>query len=696
MAGIVRIRDLSSEISLSGDIYLPVDKDTYVSNAKKITLNDIAAYVIYNVDPISGLTYDLNTGDLTLETLYGYYVTNLENNLASGMTDVWIDNPQNNEILVYDNGYWVNSAATFSGNVDGTLSGLTDTVINSPLSGQSIIFYNDVWINSDVRIGMAEDGDYTDGLFTDFTDLTTVGTAVDRFNEILKALAPPPAPLLDNTSIILGGTVQTSNGKLSFGTDNDISGYYSDSKTVGTLIKLSAGDGNETGVFNESTPAHSYAYPANAFRNEGEIKVRCVYSGTTYEHVVDLDTIPETSYNNTVANITINLAAALPVKFQDNTDFEQFKYRTGSWSISYNNFDNGINNVEILYESSIIGSDEFAVDKDITPTTVSSPLLSSLIMLGSKYLSGVEYYTSGTATYTGDINDAYKNTYQYNGNISFTTSNCSVPSSTIADVSGPGSESIIISLNKTATITASRLLDESIGVRINVVDRTLDRDDTPANLIQYINNILMDNVPDNSTNTKDYFNGENYRLKDVVYSTTSDITSSSNVWDSHDNLTGITGLQIYGGDLVYPSIDFSSIINGPVGNPNYSGLSGARTFVRKYYLGTGVSNMVFKINGSGSGSFKATTDTTGNYIHVEISTGKSPGPSLTGWKDAYRTVANGGCYSSTYGDTKAFGGDWGITFGTDGTAYSSGYAIVRLTTNSSIIATDMELKEFVP
>ena len=36
------------------------------------------------------------------------------------------------------------------------------------------------------NIGAAEDGTYTDGLFTDFTIATPVGTAVDRFNEVLK------------------------------------------------------------------------------------------------------------------------------------------------------------------------------------------------------------------------------------------------------------------------------------------------------------------------------------------------------------------------------------------------------------------------------------------------------------------------------------------------------------------------------
>ena len=40
-------------------------------------------------------------------------------------------------------------------------------------------------------IGAAEDASYADGLFTDFTTSTTVGTAVDRFNEVLKFCSEP-------------------------------------------------------------------------------------------------------------------------------------------------------------------------------------------------------------------------------------------------------------------------------------------------------------------------------------------------------------------------------------------------------------------------------------------------------------------------------------------------------------------------
>jgi hypothetical protein len=46
--------------------------------------------------------------------------------------------------------------------------------------------------SSTIAIGPAEDGAYTDGIFTDFTPSTPIGTAVDRFNEMLLLLAPTP------------------------------------------------------------------------------------------------------------------------------------------------------------------------------------------------------------------------------------------------------------------------------------------------------------------------------------------------------------------------------------------------------------------------------------------------------------------------------------------------------------------------
>jgi hypothetical protein len=66
-------------------------------------------------------------------------------------------------------------------------------------------------------IGEPEDGSYADGLFTDFTTDTLIGVSIDRFNEVLKALAPSPAGSLDDINSLQTGI--TAN--LSFGSSND-------------------------------------------------------------------------------------------------------------------------------------------------------------------------------------------------------------------------------------------------------------------------------------------------------------------------------------------------------------------------------------------------------------------------------------------------------------------------------------------
>ena len=98
-------------------------------------------------------------------------------------------------------------------------------------------------------IGDAEDSDYTDGLFIDFVNTTPIGTAVDRFNEILKALAPSPAPPLDDIDTSDSGIT----ARLSFGASNDQSSaspaYASVSSDAGIGSAVDAGEeyANNTG-----------------------------------------------------------------------------------------------------------------------------------------------------------------------------------------------------------------------------------------------------------------------------------------------------------------------------------------------------------------------------------------------------------------------------------------------------------------
>jgi len=72
--------------------------------------------------------------------------------------------------------------------------------------------------SGDGTIGAAEDGTYADGLFTDFHTGTLIGVPIDRFNELFKALVPPPAPNISRISSSQDG----DDAFLSFGASNDL------------------------------------------------------------------------------------------------------------------------------------------------------------------------------------------------------------------------------------------------------------------------------------------------------------------------------------------------------------------------------------------------------------------------------------------------------------------------------------------
>ncbi len=71
---------------------------------------------------------------------------------------------------------------------------------------------------------------YTDGLYTDFTTSTPIGTPIDRFNELFKILAPSPAPALSRANYISG---DGATAKLSFGSSQPVADYTSSATAAG-------------------------------------------------------------------------------------------------------------------------------------------------------------------------------------------------------------------------------------------------------------------------------------------------------------------------------------------------------------------------------------------------------------------------------------------------------------------------------
>ncbi len=282
--------------------------------------------------------------------------------------------------------------------------------------------YPELFNSSTLKLGPAEDGDWSDGLFSEFTDETSIATALDRFHEVLKSLAPPPAPELDDIDRNTSGVT----AKLSFGATNSIGGYtnhpsvdvngtYSASGNVGGVFNATT---NLTGTLNEDVPAHTGnpnpAYPANAFGNGDQGTIKLLVNGSEV-HSEDLSTYGSgTTSNGNGSGFT--LTAATSCVFASSGDpFEPFKYRTGSYTVDSDDMRNGYNYCQVQH---VVGANTYSsdivywiVNDDTTATAFSAESISNISMAGSKYISGAEYHTSGTIDYTITLDNIYIEMY---------------------------------------------------------------------------------------------------------------------------------------------------------------------------------------------------------------------------------------------------------------------------------------------
>ena len=307
-------------------------------------------------------------------------------------------------------------------------------------------------------IGEAEDGSYLDGLFTDFNPLTPIGTAIDRFNEILSALSPSPAPNLDDLSetITNGITAFLSFGASSdqtsespaypsvldtagIGDEVDINESYSFT-TSGNDIRLGIYDGTQaiSGILNDDVSSNnqgggSYVnYPANSFGDgdTGVLKLE-VYGSVVKEIDLTVETGTGTSGAGSASYLNANgsgftsVSEATNGTFSNGNTFATFKHRTGNYVVATSDQRNGWNYLRVQHVKS--GSTTTTnyvewVNDDNSDALSSSNNSLEFEGSGSIHVSGVEYFQSGTLTYNNKVDNAYKYIYDTN-NITFSTSN---------------------------------------------------------------------------------------------------------------------------------------------------------------------------------------------------------------------------------------------------------------------------------
>jgi len=614
------------------------------------------------------------------------------------------------------------TGSNFTGNVkfNSGLSGSLQQLVNGTSylkegSNISIVSGSDGSITISSQggtIGDAEDEDYTDGLFTDFTTTTPVGTPIDRFNEILKLLVPAPAPDLDdidynNTFVSKEQVVPSS---LSFGTSNDQSSatpaYANVAATagIGSAVNVNGvyqvansgnnlraavfdgsvdiiGDLNEDVPANITSPSSQTNYVANSFADGNIGNLVLELNG------VDIYTLDLTNnsigagnpgsgtgnYVNSSGDYEgsgfVNVSIAKAGTFDSGTTFDNFKHRTGRWKIASTGAigqRNGWNYARVKHikggVTKVTNYVEWVKDSDSNALSTSGNSL-GFTGSGALQISGVTYNTSGTAQYQVTVSNAYRYVYD-TSDITFTTSVSGVNSGvsySVSNITKPtigGGENHLkqISVNETDSISASYILGGGITTGINVSHPLKSN---LANSGQStISGLLIYNVSETSNVTTENFQREGYRLQANNYANQSDITGGTLNWDSSQSLVGgssthNTGLQIYRERLYSPkntihsgdfrnSSDGGSLTNGPSGNPNYSGISGTKTFYRKFQ-NTGAAKRDFKYAMQGDASLVAHGGTLGSNKNFKLYF-KMPSDgsgNTTGWLDAATAFTHG-------------------------------------------------------
>lgn len=631
----------------------------------------------------------------------GTNVTNVARVTANDVNDYVVTLGNQPQSLVGEPNLRFNGSRLYV-NAPVTASALHLTSISSGTATTSsflaIDAYNNVIITSSAggsggTIGPAEDGDYSDGLFTDFTDSTPIGTPIDRFNEILKALAPSPAPTLDD----VGSNNSGVTAKLSFGASQGISNYTNSNTAAGfsavdingTYSVSTSGNNLRRGVFagsttivgnlNDDVSADGTNYPADSFGNANQGSLILEINGSEV-HSVDLTDpnvgsgVPgsgtDSDLNVSGSGFT-NLSQTGSATFPDGTELDVFQHRTGRYSISTNSQRDGWNYARVIHRiggtDSVTNWVEWVNDSDANALSATSGTMHSLTMTGDLRLSGVKYHTGGSAIYNVDVDNAYRNVYSTN-NITFTTSNVSVSSQAFPAInwSGGEDETKQLQLTASATVNQSKILNGSISVSVNVPHPLKSNLSSVQQAGE--SNLLVYNLSNNSTSTSETFRREDYRIVSGNYASQSDITDVSSDWDSTDLLSTNTGLCYYNERLYYPtnsdlpfSGDFSSVTNGPASNVDYSALTGDRNFYRAF-TNTGASSETnFRLTFVGDSNTRivpASTSLSSTNIHIFVKLPTTTNSMETGWLDL--------AVASASDDTQLNDGD-GAYVGTPGT-----------------------------
>lgn len=547
-------------------------------------------------------------------------------------------------------------------------------------------------------IGPAEDGSYTDGIFTDFTPTTPVGTAVDRFNELFLLVLPSqPSDTISQNGT--GGTFVNAN--LSWGVSRnsisyvnvgtnagnaavDINGAYNAAGTRLGVVRTPV-----SGTINNSVVGDPSGIPFfnHAFTNGDKGKLVLNRNG------VNISTLVLTATTASTSNAIFSVSAVQYVKSPNGSPVTAFKYRTGTYNIPVSAMTSGYNYYRIIHSGSTFSSQtnflEFVYDSDATNLVASSTGLTNLTLSGSKTVSGVKYHTSGTIQYQGIISNVYKNIYSSLSNAIDFPSRDNLGSITNMNLSGTGiisrtgstlqtlpllNSGVTNPQNTSITFLATFAINSTIVLGNIGVSGRLRSGLSVAHpfTAQQINGgidtktgFLFYNVTQSNVANSENYTGEVNRLqaRDYPSLTYSNVNSGTYAWDTTQSLIGVntfhnTGMLVFNGELIYPNAtylttqygittgNFAAVTNTPSGNVNYTSASGIRDYYRKFTSANVAtqSTLTFTITHTGTNTDFLTNGGTGgtptsNNVKVEFLIMRSNGL-IHGWANPFASTGN--------------------------------------------------------
>ena len=514
----------SGHVGVTGSIHSTAEISGSILKAPALTgslthLDDGSSYLVAgsNVTITTG-----STGAVTIASTGGaanafstFAVAGQDNVVADSQTDTLTLAAGSNVTITTVAGSDTITIASGGGSITATSGSTSVNSMSTLRFGPGLLLNQDSSGIASVTasIGPPEDGSYSDGLFTDFTANTLVGTAVDRFNEIFLALAPNPAPTLDDIDC---NNSSGTTALLSFGSSNnqssasppyvssntaagfaavDVNASYS-AATSGNNIKKGIYDGTTviSGDLNEDIPINQHNtdvtnHVVNAFgdANEGTLKL---HLNGAQIHSVDLTNaasgtgVPGSGTGTQVngnGSGFINLSQTGSAVQSNNVAFTPFQHRTGKFQVGTADQRNGWNYAQVVHSKlsgNVTTNYVEWVNDNNAEALASTGSSIGFTGLGSIHLSGVEYFQSGTIEYKARVTNAYKYVYD-NTNITFTIANSANSQSgrsfSLAAQSKPTintgageTHAKVLHLTSSAAITANYFLSGTITSGVNV------------------------------------------------------------------------------------------------------------------------------------------------------------------------------------------------------------------------------------